>query len=82
MWAGNMIPLHLPGFAVTGPTAERDNIDRLFTTVGALLPAGHVLELDVAHDDGCPCTNGTVSLPACTCATVDLMLNVTNPRAS
>lgn len=77
-----MIPLHLPGFAMTGPTGQRDNVDCLSATLGALLPPGRALVLDVAHDDDCPCRNGGGPLPACTCSTVDLTLHAVNPRAS
>jgi len=32
----------------------------------------YVLELTVAHDDGCPCTTGRNPMAACTCEVVAL----------
>lgn len=28
----------------------------------------------VAHDDGCPCADGSHRLPSCTCSTVDVIM--------
>lgn len=75
-------PLDVPGFPVKGPTGERDNIERLYQVMGALLPRGRLLVLDIAHDVGCPCESRDRPMPSCTCATVDLRLSLADPRLS
>jgi hypothetical protein len=76
---GGPVPLHLPGVSMVGPTGERDNVRRLYEVLTALLPRGLVVVMTVGHDDGCPCMAGDLPLSACTCETVDLLLEPVRP---
>ena len=75
-------PLRIPGFAITGPTGERDNVQRLSTVLSAVLPPGTLAVVDVAHDAGCPCEPGNRPFTACTCTTVDVTVRAVDVRAS
>lgn len=75
-------PLRIPDFAITGPTGERDNVQRLSTALSAVLPPGTVAVVDIAHDAGCPCTAGNRPFVACTCTAVDVTVRAVDVRAS
>lgn len=66
---------------VTGPSGERDNIERLCLTMADLMPRGRVFAVDVAHDAGCPCETGDRGMPACTCEAVDVTLRISEAAA-
>ncbi len=74
-------PFHSPDFAITGPTCELENVQRLSTVLSAVLPPGRVAIVDVAHDAGCPCEPGNRPFTACTCTTVDVTVRAVDVRA-
>ena len=71
-------PLVIPNFSMVGLSGERDNLERLLTTIGSLLP-GSVLDVEIRHDDGCPCETGHGVWTACTCDEVDLTVTKVSP---
>lgn len=73
-------PLHIPGVATRGPGGRRNTLSRLRDVLVATRPS--VLVMDVTHDDGCPCHQGSVAVERCTCLTVDVTLYVAHGSMS
>ena len=50
------------------------NVERLTAALAALVPPGSLVNVDVHHDDDCPCLEGGRPMLACTCEIVGVRL--------